>query len=1019
MKKVLSISILLLLISFSTIAGNIVYPWRATTAIVKSSQTFEVWFNASTGQTVSSIQLKSDYITINTTMSTVSGSWVYDPLSGNTYNKKITVTVPSTAPADRYDLVLITSTGNVTSYGGVKVIKDYKADYYIMHWSDGHLYQSGYDTDVLLKRKNAMIDIANIIDAEIIIETGDNMYNVRNNPEREGYYFVGNSTLGTKGMAKASAATFLVPGDHEGLNANDFAQGTAQENSDFFNDYWGLQNHSFKYGNGRFMNLNNAWGVSASSNGVHQYEVDDAIAWLNGAGAGGNFLVTAGHCYDRMHKFINSSKPLDLVLAGDKHHSGPDNPWEIAPGGPDIAYIVNSIRDHFQFNIYKVNNAAGTFTKPAGTTAMIDVLNSGDQDIPSGWIPNLKLTYASANTGTVTSNTATIVNKFTFAINDAKVRFIVPKGNTYTVTNGTVTQEFDGTTYHIVDVITDLSANSTKIVSIAKNTTVAVTGVTVTPATATLSVGNTQQLTATVAPTNATNKTVTWSTSNGSVATVNSTGLVTAVAAGTATITATTQDGGKTDASVITVTVPVTGVTVTPTTASLSIGNTQQLTATVAPTNATNKTVTWSTSNASVATVNSTGLVMAVAAGTATITATTQDGGKTDTSVITVLTVSNGIQILQAEDASISGPVVATNQTGYYGTGFIDFTNATGDYVQWTVNVPTAGTYDLSFRYSLLSGSRPLELKVNGVVKIASLDFPITGSWSTWQKVITSQTLNAGNNTIRLTTNGSNGGNIDELVIVPYIDDCDAVTGWSSAASNTLTYYTTDKKQGSGCVQMVGSGTDEYKKVFSPAYNSDVTIANGTLTFWYYVSDVTKCGTVRVELGSGGVADVDELSWALSGLVNGWNKISLNLSSASQTGTPNLNALNWFRIYDTKTTSITTRIDAIQLVETATMNRAPSVVSSVSDVQSAQNKSVNIYPNPFKQGKLSVDIVGFEDMNNVLVKIANLAGQTIYQEQLTNKSHIELYLSEKLNESVYFISIESGDKKVIKKLVVN
>ena len=465
--------------------------------------------------------------------------------------------------------------------------------------------------------------------------------------------------------------------------------------------------------------------------------------------------------------------------------------------------------------------------------------------------------------------------------------------------------------------------------------------------------------------------------------------------------------------------VAVTGVTVTPTTASLSIGNTQQLTATVAPTNANNKTVTWSTSNASVATVNSTGLVTAVATGTATITATTQDGGKTDTSVITVLTTSNGIQILQAEDASISGPVVATNQTGYYGTGFIDFTNATGDYVQWTVNVPTAGTYDLSFRYSLLSGSRPLELKVNGVVKIASLDFPITGSWSTWQKVITSQTLNAGNNTIRLTTNGSNGGNIDELVIVPYIDDCDAVTGWSSAASNTLTYYTTDKKQGSGCVQMVGSGTDEYKKVFSPAYNSDVTIANGTLTFWYYVSDVTKCGTVRVELGSGGVADVDELSWALSGLVNGWNKISLNLSSASQTGTPNLNALNWFRIYDTKTASITTRIDAIQLVETATMNRAPSVVSSVSDVQSAQNKSVNIYPNPFKQGKLSIDIVGFENMNNVLVKIANLAGQTIYQEQLTNKSHIELNLSEKLNESVYFISIESGDKKVIKKLVVN
>jgi hypothetical protein len=56
MKRILSISILLLFLGFSAIAGNIVYPWRSTTAIVKRGQTFEVWFNASTGQTVNSLQ---------------------------------------------------------------------------------------------------------------------------------------------------------------------------------------------------------------------------------------------------------------------------------------------------------------------------------------------------------------------------------------------------------------------------------------------------------------------------------------------------------------------------------------------------------------------------------------------------------------------------------------------------------------------------------------------------------------------------------------------------------------------------------------------------------------------------------------------------------------------------------------------------------------------------------------------------------------------------------------------------
>jgi uncharacterized protein YjdB len=86
------------------------------------------------------------------------------------------------------------------------------------------------------------------------------------------------------------------------------------------------------------------------------------------------------------------------------------------------------------------------------------------------------------------------------------------------------------------------------------STSVAVTGVSVTPASASLAVGATQQLSATVAPSNATNKNVSWTSSNTSVATVNSNGLVTAVASGTATITATTQDGGKTASSTITVT---------------------------------------------------------------------------------------------------------------------------------------------------------------------------------------------------------------------------------------------------------------------------------------------------------------------------------------------------------------------------------------------------------------------------------------------------------------------------------
>lgn len=72
--------------------------------------------------------------------------------------------------------------------------------------------------------------------------------------------------------------------------------------------------------------------------------------------------------------------------------------------------------------------------------------------------------------------------------------------------------------------------------------------------------------------------------------------------------------------------IAVTNVTVEPSTLTLDIGNTYTLTSTVSPSNALNKTLTWSSSNTSVAIVNSSGKITAKAVGTATITATSNNG---------------------------------------------------------------------------------------------------------------------------------------------------------------------------------------------------------------------------------------------------------------------------------------------------------------------------------------------------------------------------------------------------------
>ena len=155
----------------------------------------------------------------------------------------------------------------------------------------------------------------------------------------------------------------------------------------------------------------------------------------------------------------------------------------------------------------------------------------------------------------------------------------------------------------------------------------------------TLTEGETETLTATVRSDNADNRKVTWSSDKTDVATVDGAGRVTAVKAGEAVVTVTTEDGGKTASCKVTVkakTVPVTGVEVNPWVMTLSVRGTSKLSYTIRPADATNQNVKWESESPSVATVDSEGNVKGVAAGTAKICVTTEDGGFKSYCTVTV-----------------------------------------------------------------------------------------------------------------------------------------------------------------------------------------------------------------------------------------------------------------------------------------------------------------------------------------------------------------------------------------------
>ncbi|HCT79102.1 MAG TPA: alpha-galactosidase, partial [Micromonosporaceae bacterium] len=120
---------------------------------------------------------------------------------------------------------------------------------------------------------------------------------------------------------------------------------------------------------------------------------------------------------------------------------------------------------------------------------------------------------------------------------------------------------------------------------------------------------------------------------------------------------------------------------------------------------------------------------------------------------------------VQAENSTFSaGTTIDTNWSGFSGTGFTNTTNAVGSFVQFTVNAAQAGQATLTIDYANgATADRPSTLSVNGGSN-GTIAFPPTGAWSLWKQHTVNVNLNAGANTIRLTSTSTGGvANLDYL----------------------------------------------------------------------------------------------------------------------------------------------------------------------------------------------------------------------------------------------------------------
>ena len=171
-------------------------------------------------------------------------------------------------------------------------------------------------------------------------------------------------------------------------------------------------------------------------------------------------------------------------------------------------------------------------------------------------------------------------------------------------------------------------------------------------------------------------------------------------------------------------------ITLNATSGNVYIGKTRPLTATVLPADADDRSVSWSSSNTSVTTVDSSGLVSGVAAGSATITATTTDGGLTASFVATVKTISYGtlespISVNEAREVLEATGSTETTDTLYVkGIVTASYKNSSSKYIVWLQN--DDGSEERSFEVynpsfsSSVEGNYSADDALNGLEIIAS-----------------------------------------------------------------------------------------------------------------------------------------------------------------------------------------------------------------------------------------------------------------------------------------------------------
>jgi hypothetical protein len=350
------------------------------------------------------------------------------------------------------------------------------------------------------------------------------------------------------------------------------------------------------------------------------------------------------------------------------------------------------------------------------------------------------------------------------------------------------------------------------------------------------------------------------------------------------------------------------------------------------------------------------------------------------------------------------GTETTADAGGGQDVGWID----NGDWMDYAVNVATAGLYTANFRVATPNAGASFQVLTSGGVVLSTVAVPNTGAYQTWQTVSATLNLGAGNQTLRIRSTASPIWNIN----------------WWQISNTTL----------SGTISIPGKiETENYSAMSGVATQGTSDAGGGLNVGWIdrgdymdYAVNVTAAGVYAASfrtaaLSVGAVFQVLSSSGTVLATVNvpatgafqSWQTVTANVTLPAgnqtlrlkSTAPPNWN-INWMQFVKAGTAAATVGTQNGEALKMGADSTAEDITSSLVVFPNPVHDQLTIRINNDQTGTMLVQLTDAVGAIRGAYNFSKTAGFTQVNLSTAN-----------LTRGIYFVRIQIGNRSEIRKII--